>query len=337
MPKRLINKLLQYLVFLCLGLVFAWLSFRNMDAEKWLQLQKSLQGTRLFIGIPVLFMLVLSHWIRAIRWKLLLEPLGYQPSSLNSFFAVMVGYLVNLGVPRLGEIVKCTLLSRYENIPADKLIGSIILERLIDALCLLGVFALTLAVQPALYGSIIATFFPSQETLLQEKTSLPFFWITLVALSLLLLFWMKWKKKTFHDLLMLFSGVLKRIFEGISSIRHLNKRKQFVALTIILWSLYLYSGYLGFLTFQETSYYGFKEALTILSAGSIGMIASPGGIGAYAYLVQKTMQLYGLNYTVSLAFGWLLWLAQTAVILLLGVLSFVALPWINSKRKQRIH
>lgn len=336
MPKIFINKLLQYLVFLGLGLFFAWLSFRNMDAEKWLQLQKSLKGTRLSVGIPVLFMLVLSHWVRAIRWKLLLEPLGYQPKSLNSFFAVMVGYLVNLGVPRLGEIVKCTLLSRYENIPADKLIGSIILERLIDALCLLGIFALTLAVQPALYGSIISTFFPPQETPIQEKATLPFFWIAFITLLLLLLFWMKWKKKTLQDLINTINGIFNRIFEGISSIRHLKKRKQFVALTLLLWSLYLYSGYLGFLTFQETSSYGFKEALTILSAGSIGMIASPGGIGAYAYLVQKTMQLYGLNYTVALAFGWLLWLAQTAVILLVGVLSFAALPWINSKRKQGI-
>jgi hypothetical protein len=337
MPKTLINKLLQYLIFLGLGLFFAWLSFRNMDAEKWIQLEKSLQGTRLSVGIPVLFMLVVSHWIRAIRWKLLLEPLGYQPTSLNAFFAVMVGYLVNLGVPRLGEIVKCTLLSRYENIPADKLIGSIILERLIDALCLLGIFALTLAVQPELYGSIVATFFPAQEATIQEKSSLPFLGIALIAFLILLLIWLIWKKKTFHDLVQLVSEVIKRVFEGISSIRHLKKRKQFITLTLLLWCLYLYAGYFGFLTFQETSSYGIKEALTILSAGSIGMIASPGGIGAYAYLVQKTMQLYGLNYTVALAFGWLLWLAQTAVILLVGVISFTAMPWINSKRKQGIH
>jgi glycosyltransferase 2 family protein len=333
MPKVFISKLLQYLLFLGLGLIFVWLSFRNMDAEKWQQLEESLKASRLTIGLPVLFMLVLSHWIRAIRWKLLLEPLGYRPSGLNAFFAVMVGYLVNLGVPRLGEIVKCTLLARYEKIPTDKLIGSIILERLIDALCLLGIFALTLAEQPELYTSIITTFFPAKQNALQEETTLPFFWITVGLLIFLLWGWMKWKKKTFQDLIQTGSGIIKRVFEGISSIRHLKKRKQFVALTLILWGLYLYSGYLGFLAFQETTSYGFKEALTILSAGSIGMIASPGGVGAYAYLVQKTMELYGLNYTISLAFGWLLWLGQTVVILVVGVLSFVALPWVNSKRK----
>lgn len=332
MSKTLINKLLQYILFLGLGLIFAWLSFRNMDAEKWVELKKSIQGARLWVGIPVFFMLIASHWIRAIRWKLLLEPLGYHPSALNSFFAVMVGYLVNLGIPRLGEIVKCTLLARYEKIPADKLIGSIILERLIDAICLLIVFALTLAIQPELYSSITATFFPSDQVDQEEQNSLVFLLFIVGIILLFLIIGMKWKKKSWQDLLSILRGILERVLEGISAIRHLKKRRQFILLTIVLWSLYLYSGYLGFLTFQETQQFGFKEALTILSAGSIGMIASPGGIGAYAYLVQKTMQLYGLNYTVALAFGWLLWLAQTVVIILVGVISFTALPWINLKR-----
>ncbi len=91
-------------------------------------------------------------------------------------------------------------------------------------------------------------------------------------------------------------------------------------------------GYLGFLALQETAHYGIKEAFTILCAGSIGMIASPGGIGAYAFLIQKTMELYGLTYTIALAFGWLLWAAQTGVILIGGLTSFVALPFFNKKK-----
>lgn len=337
MPKKLITKSLQYLLFLGLGLTFAWLSVRNLDDEKWLQLKISLQGAQLWVGVPVFFMLIASHWIRAIRWKLLLEPMGYRPSGSNAFFAVMVGYLVNLGVPRLGEIVKCTLLARYENIPAEKLIGSIILERLIDALCLLGVFALTLAMQPELFQALMDTFFPSSPTDPKNEGSLlsPLLIFLLVVAGLF--GWMKWKKITWKYLLKVVSSILKRILEGISAIRHLKKRKEFMILTLLLWGLYLFAGYLGFLTFRETFHFGFKEALTVLSAGSVGMIASPGGVGAYAYLVQKTMQLYGLNYTVALAFGWLLWLAQTLIIVIAGVLSFALLPWFNAKREQGIH
>lgn len=334
MPKKLITKSLQYLFFLGLGLMFAWLSLRNLDDEKWLQLKISLQGARLWVGIPVFFMLIASHWVRALRWKLLLEPMGYRPSGLNAFFAVMVGYLVNLGVPRLGEIVKCTLLARYEKIPAEKLIGSIILERLIDALCLLVVFALTLAIQPKFYHALIDTFFPSSPTVPKNEASLFFFFSISGAIILGLLGWMKWKKKTAKDLLVMLRKILLRVLEGVSAIRHLKKRRKFLTLTLLLWALYLYSGYLGFLTFREIAHFGIKEAFTVLSAGSVGMIAAPGGVGAYAYLVQKTMQLYGLNYTVALAFGWLLWLAQTIIILLAGILSFILLPWFNAKREQ---
>jgi hypothetical protein len=99
-----------------------------------------------------------------------------------------------------------------------------------------------------------------------------------------------------------------------------------------MWSLYLLGGFLGFMALKETEVYGIREAFTVLSAGSIGMLATPGGIGAYAYLLQKTMQVYGLNGGVALAFGWILWVVQTAVILIGGLISFVAIPYYNKKR-----
>ena len=131
------------------------------------------------------------------------------------------------------------------------------------------------------------------------------------------------KKKTIHDLFRLFKRIWKSVIEGISSIRHLKKRKQFIVLSIVLWALYLSGGYIGFMAFRETEHYGIKEAFTILSAGSIGMIA---------YLIEKTMELYGLKYTIALAFGWILWLAQTLVMILGGLISFVALPFFNKKK-----
>lgn len=115
-----------------------------------------------------------------------------------------------------------------------------------------------------------------------------------------------------------------------------KKEKTVYTLSIVLWALYLSGGYIGFMAFRETEQYGIKEAFTILSAGSIGMIASPGGIGAYAYLIEKTMELYGLNYTIALAFGWILWLAQTLVMILGGLISFVALPF-SIKRKTPVN
>jgi len=332
MNKRF-RTILQYLLFLGLGIFFAWLSLKNLNKENTEQIKLALKNARYWLVLPVFLILIGSHLVRALRWRLLIEPLGYKPSVKNSFFAVMIGYLVNLGVPRLGEIVKCTVLARYEKIPADKLIGTIILERMIDAITLLIIFGITLAIQPQLYSQIVEAFFSNSSKGPEKETSSFLITIILIAAILLLTgLWMLIKKKTIHDLLRLFKRIWKSVIEGISSIRHLKKRKQFILLSIVLWTLYLSGGYIGFMAFRETEHYGIKEAFTILSAGSIGMIASPGGIGAYAYLIEKTMELYGLNYTIALAFGWILWLAQTLVMILGGLISFVALPFFNKKR-----
>ena len=152
MNKKLLAYL-QYVFFIALAGFFIWLSFRNIDAEKWKQLLSALKQARLWIFFPVLFLLLLSHWLRALRWKMLIQPLGYQPSSLNTFFGVMVGYFVNLGAPRLGEIVKCTVLARYEKVPADKLVGTIVAERAFDLLCLIIVCGATILLEFDIIGT----------------------------------------------------------------------------------------------------------------------------------------------------------------------------------------
>jgi uncharacterized protein (TIRG00374 family) len=332
MNKRL-RTILQYLLFLGIGIFFAWLSLKNLDKDKISKIKVAFANGKHWLIIPVLIILFLSHYVRALRWRLLIQPLGYSPSRLNVFFAVMIGYLVNQGVPRLGEVMKCTVLGRYEKIPADKLIGTIILERIIDALTLLIIFGITLAIQPDLYERIIHTFF-NQKNSGTEKTSIVaiIFYIVVAAAIICFFGWMYIRKKTFKDIAGIFKGIWKRVAEGVGAIKHLKKRKQFIFLTIALWTLYLSGGYVGFMAFNETEQYGIKEAFTILSAGSIGMIASPGGLGAYALLIEETMLLYGLNGAIATAFGWILWLATTSVIIIGGLISFVAIPYYNKKR-----
>lgn len=298
------------------------------------EIKQALKNARLYLIAPVFIILILSHYIRALRWRLLMEPMGYKPGKANTFFAVMVGYLANQAVPRLGEVLKCTLLARYEKIPADKLVGTIILERLIDAVSLLTIFGITLVIQPGLYSQIVNTIFngdPKEET--NKISGYLIGGIIVGIIAIIIALWMVLKKKNLNDLLVVIKKIGSRIWQGLSAIQHLKKRGQFIILTLILWLLYLSGGYIGFQALHETERYGIKEAFTVLSAGSIGMIVTPGGIGAYAYLIEATMQLYGLQQSIAVAFGWLLWLAQTVVILIGGLLSFIALPWYN-KRKQ---
>jgi uncharacterized protein (TIRG00374 family) len=331
MKKRL-STILQYLFFLGLGIFLVWWSIRELTVADKFQIKQALQRARYWLVIPVFAILFLSHYVRGMRWRLLMEPMGYMPSMTNTFFAVMIGYLANQAVPRLGEVLKCTVLARYEKIPADKLVGTIILERIIDAITLLLIFGITLAIQPGLYTQIMDTFFTSSKEKDVEKMP---GWVLLLIIIGIIAFliglWMIIKKKNLRDVGALFKKILSRIWQGISAIQHLRKRGLFIFLTLVLWSLYLVGGLLGFHALQETSHYGIREAFTVLSAGSVGMIVTPGGIGAYAYILEKTMQLYGLPKGIALAFGWLLWLAQTVVILIGGLISFVAIPWYNKK------
>lgn len=332
MKKRILT-ILQYIFFFGLGIFLVWWSIKDLSKADRSEIRQAMKHARYLLIIPIFGILLFSHYIRALRWKLLIEPLGYSTKTSNAFFAVMIGYLTNLAIPRMGEILKCTALARYEKTPVDKLIGTVILERIIDSLCLLVVFGITLAIQPELYAELIDALFHSSTGAETKKTSAYIILIIIAAIIILAISaWMIFKKKSFKDLITLLKKVARSIWQGISTIEHLKKRKRFIILTIILWSIYLAGGYIGFQALKETESYGIKEAFTILSAGAIGMIITPGGIGAYAILLEKSMQLYGLQKGVALAFGWIFWVAQTSVILIGGLFSFVAMPYFNKKK-----
>lgn len=326
--------ILQYIFFLALGLFLVWWTIKDLNANDRSQIKIAIQHARYLLIIPVFIILIMSHYVRGLRWRLLIEPLGYKTKKSNAFFSVMIGYLTNLAFPRLGEIVKCTALARYEKVPVDKLIGTVILERIVDVLSLLVIFGITLAIQPGIYTQLIDTFFQNSNSAESNKSqTVLIILIVFGIIALSALAWMIIKKKKPADLIALIKSIVLRVWEGVTAIRHLKKRTYFILLTIALWILYLFCGYIGFFALQETELYGIKEAFTVLSAGSIGMIIpTPGGIGSYAYLVQKTMTLYGLNEGIALAFGWMLWAAQIGVLLIGGLISFVALPYFNKKR-----
>jgi len=333
--NKSVRTIFQYIFFLGLGIFLTWLSLKGLSKENIAQIKLSLRNARYWLIIPVFIILFLSHFVRALRWKLLIQSLGYNPTNANTFFAVMIGYLANQAFPRLGEVLKCTVLARYEKIPADKLVGTIILERLVDAVTLLAIFGITLAIQPQLYSQLMNTFFSQPDKIDNEKSGIPFWIVLLIVIAvvcLIIAIWMLVKKKKPADVFQAIKKIWHSIIQGVSAVKHLRQPKLFIFYSLALWTLYLSGGYLGFMALQETTIYGIREAFTVLSAGSIGMMATPGGIGAYAYMIKGTMQLYGLNSIIALAFGWILWLAQTAVILIGGIVSFAALPYYNKKR-----
>lgn len=335
--SRKIVSVFQYLLFAGLAAFFLWLSLRDLDEEKWTQLKSAMDRAHYWLLIPVFLLLLLSHWLRALRWRQLMEPLGYQPSKLNCFLAVMIGYFVNLGAPRLGEVLKCTILARYEKVPAHKLVGTIVAERAFDVICLAIVFGLTFVFQFDTISSLVETYIYPFFRNKSGKASYEKIAILLIGIALFLLLLRFLFSRLGHiNIVQKLKNILVGIWHGLISVRSLKNMPLFFFYTVGIWCLYLVSTWVGFFAIRETSGLSLADALTVLAMGSVGMIVSPGGIGAYALLVQETVALYNIpKEPYGQALGWLLWLGQFLSFILFGVISFILLPQVNKNKNEK--
>lgn len=331
MKKQLLSGA-KYVFFLGLGIFLVWWSLRQIPADKWDEFKDSLATAHYELMLPVVLILALSHLLRALRWRILIQPMGYKPGVINSFFAVMIGYLANLAVPRLGEVLKCTALARYEKVPAEKLVGTIVAERAIDVISLLLIFFITLLAQ----SSVLAAY--GRELLEQvfNKSSNSLTWpILLVAFGILLLLIlairMVFKRYAQRAMVQRVRKIIGGIWEGVISVRKLEQKGLFIVYTIGIWFLYAAGTWVGLKAMDGTSHLGWDVAIAALAFGSIGMIATPGGIGAYALLIGKILEKNGVLYEVGLANGTLQWFVQFLVVVIIGGASILLLPIHNKK------
>jgi uncharacterized protein (TIRG00374 family) len=326
------GKFLKIGFFFLLGIALIWWSLHQIPAEEWTKFTLALKQSKLWIVFPVFIILGLSHFLRALRWRLIMEPLGYQPSIANTYFAVLIGYLANLAIPRLGEVLKCTLLAKYENVPAEKIVGTIVAERAFDVLSLGIVFLMALGLQ---FNVIEAGW-----NQLKNQTATPlinsnegnwkmYLYIGIGILLLVLFFILR---KRIPTIVASIKKILSGIWEGVMSATKLKQQKLFFVYSIGIWFLYLLATYVGLYATAGTES-SFATAISCLAYASIGMILTPGGIGAYAYFMAKVLELNGVDYTLGLANGTLQWFSQFLIVLVLGGLSLILLPIINKQAK----
>ncbi|SJZ50650.1 lysylphosphatidylglycerol synthase transmembrane domain-containing protein [Sediminibacterium ginsengisoli] len=332
--KKRIASLLKYLFFLGLGIFLVWWSLHQIPAEKWNDFKKGLQTANYWLILPVFVILLLSHMLRALRWKILMQPMGYRPSFMNSFFAVMVGYLANLAVPRLGEVLKCTILARYEKVPAEKLVGTIVAERAVDVISLALVFLLAMTVQSDIVGEYGMQLFKQlfenksgQFSVMKIAVVLGVLAVMIIAVIIL------FKRFSHLRIVMLFSKILKGIWEGLSSIRNLKNKGTFIIYSAGIWMLYILGTWVGLLATQGTAHLGMSAAIGALAFASIGMIITPGGIGAYAYFIAKVLEKNNISFETGFANGTLQWFAQFIIVVIVGALSLGLLPVYNKKKQ----
>lgn len=333
MNKKILS-LLQYLFFLGLGIFLVWWSLGTIKDDDWPKIKESLRNANYWYLIPVVLALLASHFSRAIRWKILMEPLGYKPRLGNTYMAVLIGYLANLAVPRLGEILKCTILARYEKVPADKLVGTIVAERAFDMICLLILMVITIVTQTGLIGDYVYGL--AQEKIGSKAQGLSVTKIV-IAVGVLLLMAAAaiyvFKKFSHNKFIAKIKKIIAGVWQGLTSVRFVKNKGWFFFHSIFIWSMYLASVQIGMWALRETEGFGIQQSMTVLFTGSLAMIVTPSGIGLYPILVMETMALYGLSETYGLAFGWVLWTVQFFQILIFGLIAVVLLPYLNKKKE----
>ncbi len=331
MSKKILSAL-QYIFFFGGGLLLVWWQLHNMTAQEKTDFIYAISHTNYTMVIPVLLMSLASHLSRSMRWKLLLEPLGYNPQLKNLFSVTMAGYLANSAVPRLGEVLKCTLLSKYEKLKVDNLIGSILIERTFDLITYGFFIVITVLIQVGMINEFLQNKFAE----MAGRTGMPIWEKGLIGLGALFIFIIAIKKilKLYpkNKIIIKINNFMLGIANGFLAIKKLKNRKAFLLHTLFIWSMYLFQIYIGFKAMEGTAGLGIKAACSVLTMSTVAMIVAPGGLGIFPYLVMQTLVIYAIPEPAGKAFGFLIWGVSTGLIIVAGLISLLALPYINKNK-----
>lgn len=329
----------KYLIFLLLGVLFLWLAFRNLNGKEIVD--QILHADYFWIVLSIMAG-ILSHIARAARWNILIGSMGYQTKLSTTFFAVMIGYLANAAVPRLGEVTRCGVLSKKDNIPFTELLGTVIAERIFDMIVLFLIILLVILFQLDLVGVFVDKYVFTPLFSNFENNLVPILVVLgiIAGLSILAFFvWRRFRTRLKHfAFYRKLSQFGKGMVEGIKTIMRMKNKGVFLVYTVMIWGMYAVMVYLPFFSLNATSQLDFGDALTVMSIGSLGIVAPvPGGIGTYHFIVKAILyELYHVVPASAASFATITHAAQSLMILVMGGLSFLMLFLQKNKKENEL-
>jgi uncharacterized protein (TIRG00374 family) len=317
--KAHIKKVLKTALPIGLGVALVAYSYLITSAEDRTQIVKYIKEADPFWILLSLGIGFLSHLSRAIRWNYLLEPLGYKPRIRNNLLLVLSAYFANLGIPRSGEVLRATGLSTYEGVPFQKGFGTIVTERVIDVIMLLLVILIALFSQTRIISGYL------EESGVGLGASIGVILIGIVGLFGMLAL----LKRSSNPFFLKIRDFLRGLLEGVMSIFHMRHKWAFIGHTLFIWACYVGMFWVIKFTIPETISLSFGQLLVAFVAGAFAMSATNGGIGLYPIAVSKAITLFGISTVSGDAFGWIMWISQTLMVVLFGTISFLLLPLWN--------
>lgn len=348
MKKTLLTGL-QLVLFFAFGFLLLWLLYRNQQlayledcalknipdarCSLWDKLKNDFSNVNYVWIYLSLFCYGISNLSRAIRWKMLLHPMGYHPKLSNAFFTTIVGYLANLALPRFGEVARAGSIAKYERIPVEKAIGTIVIDRIADLFMILGITLLGFIIEFDKISALAIKYINPNERF-GEKIGLIVFLIFFFLLSAFITW--KFRKamskwSVFNTIRHLFEGFVN----GIKSIRQIPSKTNFLLHTVIIWTMYFLMTYLTLFSFHVTENLTLSAALLVFILGGWGIVVpSPGGMGTYHFMTQIGLAVYGISYEDG--FSWAnisFFTIQIGGTLLYGAISLICLPILNRNYK----
>ena len=320
--KKQIGKWLTILIPLLIGVGIIYYQFTTLTSDEIQKIKISFEKANYYYILLSLIIACMGYWSRAYRWKFALTHLGYQTKFSNNFFTVCVAYLVNLTVPRSGEISRAALLKKYEDVPFDKAFGTIVAERIVDLL----IFFLFVFI------GFVSQFDQIYQFLLSQHVSLQSLIITgCVGVMLLFVFILIWIYAEW-EIIKKLKQKLSGLVEGITTVYKMKDKWKFIFHSFFIWFSYLLMFYVAIFALPETSKISFDIVIMGFIFGSLAVGFSNGGLGAYPFSIALIFSLYGITKDIGTAFGWLVWTSQTILAILLGLISYVLLPVLNRNR-----
>ncbi len=308
-----------------MGVFLIWYSLSKLTNNDIQSIEASFITANYWWVALSLFFGALSHLSRAYRWQFLLEPLGYKPRLANSIMAVLIAYLLNLVIPRSGEIARAASINKYENIPFKKAFGTIVAERVADVIMLLSIIGVAFFLQTKLISSYI--FKDEGESSIYSK-------ILIFGVFPLIIFLIyRFLKKSKNLIIVKIVAFINDLLDGVKSIFKMKKKWEFIFHTIFIWTMYVLMFYAVTFALPETTNLPFAAIIVGFVVGGLSMALTNGGLGTYPVFVASALILYNVDDNPARAFGWIMWTAQTIMVIVFGGLSFLLLPIYNKYQK----
>ncbi len=312
---------MSILVPLILGVAIILYQYNSFTESQVNEIKGYFKNADYFYIYLSLFIAFFGFWSRAYRWKFSLEHMGYQTQFHNNFMAVCIAYLMNLTVPRSGEISRALVLKKYEKIPFDKAFGTIVAERVVD----LMIFFLFVFIGFIMQFNVLKEYV--LEKIPYEKLLLLFVF-GVIGLIIIMLIWFYSNWKIVLTLKQKFSGLI----EGMMSILKMKQKWAYLFHSFFIWFTYLLMFYVTIFALKETSNIGIGAVVIAFIFGSLTIGFTNSGFGFYPLVIAEIFVLYHVNKPAGIAFGWLVWTSQTILMIVLGGMSFLFLPILNRNK-----